>query len=134
MKNDKDQNGGIVLRASAAATETGASTEVTVGKSAVDVLFQWAVTDIDGNNELYCLTVEGNTKDDESTWNVLGMWCLGATEVLASMGDAPATGKKMIGVKADHQIRVKHWISGAGVGAGITYSAKAFPKDTLESV
>jgi hypothetical protein len=125
--------GGIALKAAGLIATTTAHTEVDVGHGGFVIQADWTAVESASNDELFVGVIEANSEAADSTWKTIGfLFALGATEVLASMGDAPAAGS----IRAayfnpyDYKIRIKTFVSGT-VGSGINFAAKLYPMKDL---
>jgi hypothetical protein len=126
--------GGIVLKAAGLIATTTAGTGALLDGGMFSAQVDWTAIDIDGNNELYIITMEANTRAAPTVWTEIGGFRpLGATEVVASSGDVTATGSIRQGFwnPYDYQVRYKVWVSGAGVSAGLNFAIKAYPIEDL---
>jgi hypothetical protein len=129
--------GGLELKAAGLIATTTAGTGVMMDSKAFTVQLDWTAIDIDGNNELYIITIEANTRAATTTWTEIGGFRpLGATEVVASSGDVTATGsiRQAFWNPKDYQVRYKVWVAGAGVSTGLNFALKAYPIQDLSVI
>lgn len=119
--------GGVTLKAAGLVATTAANaTPIRLGKGSYVAVIKWTACEIADNNELYVITFEADTKAADGTYKVLtAPVAFGATEVLASAGDTPATGtvKVAFDMPQDADIRDKWYVSGTvatGMNAVIT--------------
>jgi hypothetical protein len=125
--------GGTELKAAGLIAADTAHTAISMGHSVFTVQMDWTACEIVSNDELYIVTVEANTEAATTTWTNIGyLAVLGALEVNAGEGDAPATGslRGAFFNPYNHQVRLKTWVNGT-IATGINFSAKAYPIESL---
>lgn len=127
-------NGGVSLKAAGLIAASAANaTPVRLGAGSYFAEIKWTACEIASNDELYVITLEADSKATNGTYKVLtALAAFGATEVLASAGDTPATGTIRIGfdMKQDADIRDSWFVSGT-VATGMNATIKIFPVPLL---
>jgi hypothetical protein len=125
----KDFEGGIALKAAGLIAADTASAGVYLGRGTYLIRVVWTACEVASGDELYNITIEGNTSGATSTWKKLGgQLFLGANAVNGGDGDAPATGDEVFTVynPGDYQVRVNTFVNGT-IATGCNFSVTAYP-------
>ena len=124
-RDNENEVGGVVLKASTTETSSTDTAGVTIGKGRYEIDVTISAIDVASGDEFYGILIEGNTEKDTTTWETLAANRFGHSSVNSTgVSDSATTYKFIVDNPLDYQLRVSSVIG--GTSPSITYAVTAY--------